>query len=102
MRAFVRFEHRISLPVIGLGLLLGVPATHLEAQSLTSGSLRGTVQSADGAPISGATVTIESRGGMAVATRSTDRSGSFVLQLVSPGEFRVLAEQIGFQPVRTS
>ena len=105
MRAFVLFEHRIPLLAIGLGLLLGTsvtPVTPLAAQSLTSGSLRGTVQSADGAPLSGATVTIESRGGMAVATRNTDRNGGFVLQLVSPGEFRVLAEQIGFQPVRTS
>ena len=102
MRAFVLVRHRISLLASGLALLFGASAARLGAQSLTSGSLRGTVQSADGAPIAGATVTIESRGGMAVATRSTNRAGGFMLQLVSPGEYRVLAEQIGFQPVRTS
>jgi hypothetical protein len=102
MRAFATLEHRIWLTAIGFGLSFGGVPGGLLAQSLTSGSLRGTVQTADGTPISGASVTIESRGGVAIASLVSDRSGGFRAQLLTPGEFRILAEQIGFQPVRTS
>ncbi|HEV8149872.1 MAG TPA: carboxypeptidase regulatory-like domain-containing protein [Gemmatimonadales bacterium] len=98
----MNFEYRIWLAAIGLGLSLGTIPGELGAQSLTSGSLRGTVQTADGVPISGAAVTIESRGGRAMASLTTDRSGGFRTQLLLPGEFRILVEQIGFQPVRTT
>ena len=102
MRAFATFEHRMWLGVIGLGLSLVTAPAALRAQSLTSGSLRGTVQTADGVPIGGASVTIESRGGQAIASLTTDRSGAFRTSLLVPGEFRVLVEQIGYQPLRTS
>jgi hypothetical protein len=102
MRASAAFEHRIRLLVFSLGIgLTGLPAG-LHAQSLTSGGLRGTVQTAEGDPVSGAEVTVERSGGGAVASLSTDRNGGFALQLLTPGEFRVLVEQIGFQPVRVS
>ena len=102
MRAFVTCEYRIWLMGITLGIALSAAPGRGTAQSLTSGSLRGTVQTADGAPVSGAAVTVESRGGIAIAALTTDRNGEFGVQLLSPGEFRVLVEQIGFQPIRTS
>src|SRR4026207_1707030 len=90
MRASAAFEHRIRLLVFSLGIgLTGLPAG-LHAQSLTSGGLRGTVQTAEGDPVSGAEVTVERSGGGAVASLSTDRNGGFALQLLTPGEFRVL------------
>jgi carboxypeptidase family protein len=102
MRAFVACEHRIWLMGITLGMALAAAPAGVHAQSLTSGSLRGTVQTADGTPVSGAAVTIESRGGIAIASLTSDRNGGFGVQLLSPGEFRILVEQIGFQPIRTS
>ena len=102
MRAFVAFEQRIWLLGLSLGLMVAASPTGAYAQSLTSGSLRGTVQTADGIPVSGAAVTIESRGGMAVGSHSSSRDGEFLAQLLTPGEYRVLVEQVGFQPVRVS
>jgi len=102
MRAFVAIEHRIWLLAISLGVALSAIPAGLSAQSLTSGSLRGTVQTAEGDPAGGAAVTIERAGGGAIASLTTDRGGGFLLQLLTPGEFRVLVEQIGFQPVRVS
>lgn len=102
MRAFVAIEKRIWLVGLSLGpALLAAPAL-LSAQSLTSGSLRGTVQSADGTPVSGAAVTIESRGGVAIASLTSSRDGEFLAQLLTPGEYRILIEQIGYQPVRVT
>jgi carboxypeptidase family protein len=102
MRAFVACEHRIWLLGITLGIALAAAPARVGAQSLTSGSLRGSVQTADGTPVSGAAVTVETRGGIAIASLTTDRNGGFGVQLLSPGEFRILVEQIGFQPIRTS
>ncbi len=102
MRASVAFEHRIWLLAFSLGVALGAIPAGLRAQSLTSGSLRGTVQTTEGDPVNGAAVTVERRGGGAIASLTTNRSGGFALQLLTPGEFRVLVEQIGFQPVRVS
>ncbi|HTL06032.1 MAG TPA: carboxypeptidase-like regulatory domain-containing protein, partial [Gemmatimonadales bacterium] len=52
--------------------------------------------------MSGASVTIERGSGGAIASLSTDHGGGFTAQLLTPGEYRVLVEQIGFQPVRVS
>ena len=84
MRASVAIEHRIWRLVLSLGVIL-LPAG-LRAQSLTSGSLRGAVQTADGEPVSGASVTIERGSGGAIASLSTDHGGGFTAQLLTPGE----------------
>jgi hypothetical protein len=73
-----------------------------QAQSLTSGSLRGVVQTADGEPVSGASVTLESRAGSALMSLESDREGGFTAQLLTPGQYRLLVEQIGYQPLRSS
>lgn len=82
--------------------LCGLLPSILFAQSLTSGSLRGTVQSNDGELVAGAAITVEGRTGATVLSLTTDRDGAFQAQLLTPGEYRVLVEQIGFQPVRIS
>jgi hypothetical protein len=102
MRAFVASQHPIWLLAFGLGITLGSIPGVLNAQSLTSGTLQGTVQTADGTPVGGAAVTLESRSGAAFASLTADRRGGFLRQLLTPGEYRVLVEQIGFQPVRTT
>ena len=47
MRAFAAEKRRIWLLVFSLGLASGLAPSPAVAQSLTSGSLRGTVQTAD-------------------------------------------------------
>ncbi len=89
----VRVQIAVWVAVSGL-------AVPLTAQSLTSGSLQGVVVGVDGSPLSGVQVSIETAAGGAVAEFQTGFSGSFGLRLVAAGEYRVLVEQAGYQPVR--
>jgi len=102
MRASVAL-HRGKI-LLGLGLMsqLLFCISSLEGQSLTSGSLSGTVQTADGEPVAGAAVTLESRAGALLLSLATDREGRFNARLLTPGEYRVLVEQIGYQPLRST
>jgi hypothetical protein len=77
-----------------------LPISPTSAQSLTSGSLRGTVQTADGEPVPGAAVTLESATGAVLLSLESGREGTFDAQLLTPGEYRILVEQIGYQPLR--
>lgn len=71
------------------------------AQSLTSGALRGVVMyAADASPIIGVQITVEGADGRAVAFLESDDAGTFSIPLLAPGTYRVLAEQVGLQPVR--
>jgi hypothetical protein len=83
--------------VLGLACLAGPVA----AQSLTSGSLRGVVRdAASGSSLRGVSLTLEGRSGGAITTLQTGFDGEFRLGLLRPGEYRLLAEQQGFQPIR--
>jgi hypothetical protein len=70
------------------------------AQSLTSGSLKGVVRGTDGLPIRNVSLTLEGRGGNTIATFQSGFDGEFRLGLMLPGEYRLLGEQQGYQPVR--
>lgn len=71
------------------------------AQSLTSGALRGVVLYAtDGSPIAGVQVTVEGPDGRPIRFLESDRAGQFSVPLLAPGAYRILAEQVGLQPVR--
>lgn len=89
----VRVRLAVWLAMTGL-------AAPLAAQSLTSGSLQGVVVGVDGGSINGAQVTIETATGGAVGVLQTGFSGTFAVRLVAAGEYRVLVEQVGFQPIR--
>jgi hypothetical protein len=82
-------------------LALATVVPSLRAQSLTNGGLRGVVLSAaDGSPIPGVEVTLEGPDGRAMAYLEADYQGQFAVPLLAPGTYRVLAEQVGLQPVR--
>ncbi len=80
-----------------VGLALG--AAPLAGQSLTIGRLVATVVDERGAPLPDVTVTIE-RQGVAFRVLTTDHAGQIVLAGAAPGQYSVLAEQLGYQPVR--
>ena len=73
-----------------------LPAT---AQSLTAGSLRATVLDPQGAPIRETLVTLE-RLGVAFRTAEANRAGGVSLEALPPGQYTLLVEQLGYQPVR--
>ena len=70
------------------------------AQSLTAGALRGSVIDLDGVPVAAASVTLEDSRGGVVRLLESDYAGSFGVPLLAPGTYRVLVEQVGFQPLR--
>ena len=80
-------------------LALAAPVS-LAAQSLTAGSLRGVVIDLTDEAVPGAAVTLEDARGAVVRLLESDYRGFFTLPLVAPGTYRVLVEQVGFQPIR--
>lgn len=96
-----RHSLRLRQLLLGCSLAL-VPGAAARAQSLTAGSLRGTVVSAAVGPIAGVQLTIEAVDGGRTLNLETNRDGGFAVALLAPGAYRILAEQVGFQPVRRS
>lgn len=100
MRRLIRFRPTAIAALLAGVLSLGVAGVGpLEGQSLTVGGLTATIVDERGTPMRDVTVTVE-RSGVAVRTITTDRSGQFTLRILSPGRYSLLAEQLGFQPVR--
>lgn len=86
--------------MVGLFLtLLALPAS-VQAQSLTSGSLRGSVVDLAGEPVSAAEISLEDARGALVRVIEADFRGRFSVPLLPPGTYRLLVEQVGYQPVR--
>ncbi len=87
--------------IAAMVLLASLASTPLVAQSMTAASVTGRVSDPAGSPVRGAAVTLE-RQGIAFRTATTDQAGRFVFDLVPPGRYAILAEQVGYQPVRAS
>ena len=85
--------------LLGAILVLGAPSD-VFAQSLTSGALRGAVLSVENDPLNAVQVTLELPDGRVASIVETDRAGRFSIPLLQPGTYRVLIEEIGYQPVR--
>jgi hypothetical protein len=81
-------------------LLVLAWAAPLRAQILASGSLRGEVVTAAGASVAGAQLTLTNERTGAVRGMRADGGGRFLIPLLLPGEYSLLAEEVGFQPVR--
>jgi hypothetical protein len=90
------------LPVIaGPAALLLVPRT-LEAQSLVSGDIAGTITDSTGAAIPGAKVTATNTGTGQVKETTTSGAGNYRISLLQPGEYTVTATADGFQTTQSS
>ena len=70
----------------------------LQAQSLTSGSLRGAIR-ANGQPLARVQVTIEVAGSP-IRSLESEGDGGFQIRLLAAGEYSILFELVGYQPVR--
>jgi len=67
------------------------------AQSSTSGDIAGIVRDPNGAPVAGATVVANGPQGARATT--TDASGSYLVEFLTPGSYDITATAQGFQPV---
>ena len=68
---------------------------HLRAQ-ISNGALRGLVEDASGARVAGATVEAQGDGSSITRTATTDGEGSFRLEGLLPGRYRVMVTASGF------
>ena len=68
------------------------------AQDASTGAVRGSVSDASGARIAGATVKVTHLGTRIVHATTTDDSGGFAVQLLTPGDYEVRAEANGMSP----
>ncbi|MGH7583685.1 MAG: carboxypeptidase regulatory-like domain-containing protein [Gemmatimonadales bacterium] len=87
----------ISMALAGI-VIQGSVAT-AGAQSLTAGALHVAIVDGRNAPMADVTVTLE-QGGKTARIFTTDHTGIVVLTVLEPGQYSVLAEQLGYQPVR--
>ena len=85
------------LPVIaGPAAFILVPRT-LEAQSLVSGDIAGTVTDSSGAAVPGAKVTARNTGTGQVKDVTSSGAGNYRISLLQPGKYTVTASADGFQ-----
>ena len=85
---------RIFVPVLIVLFSFGL----LAQESAVKGSLGGTVFDSSGAVVSGAKVTLT--GPTGTRTTSTDSSGRFLFDVLTPGFYSVSAESSGFKTVQ--
>jgi hypothetical protein len=98
MTSFLRLPGRYRLGLL-LTAALAAPMVAATGQSLTSAALSGVVRDARGIGIRNATVTVE-HGGTPYRVLSADVSGRFTLASLPGGQYALLVEQVGYQPIR--
>jgi hypothetical protein len=74
-----------------------IAAPFLHAQTVTTGAMTGTVTDPSGAAIPGVTITATERATGATRTAETDASGSYRINLLSPGEHSLRFAAQGFK-----
>lgn len=70
------------------------------AQTLARGAVEGVIRDDAGMVVSEASLRLTETGSGLVRTGTTSTDGSFRFDLLPPGEYEILVEQLGFQPLR--
>ncbi|MDX1599945.1 MAG: TonB-dependent receptor [Anaerolineales bacterium] len=83
-----------------LSFLLLAAFAPAAGQSVTTGSIHGSVVDADGVPIVDARVAATSAASGLTRSTRTDRRGRFRLPLLLDGQYHLVAEQLGYRPHR--
>ena len=83
----------------GVALLLAFGGVELQAQTITSAGVSGTVRGSDGAPVAQALVTLSAVSGSRSDQSSTTSAGGFTFSLVQPGSYELRVEALGYRPL---
>jgi hypothetical protein len=86
------------LPLLWAAVLVAATAAPMAAQSLTAGSLSGTVLDSTGTALNQASVTVTDRATGLSRAAQTERDGRFTFTLLAPSQYDVLVEQLGYRP----
>jgi hypothetical protein len=95
------FDWGGTLAALAAALLLLAPAP-LAAQGVQTGTLIGSVTSADGEPLPGATVTVTSSALQGERTTTTSVNGDYILRGLPPGAYEARFTLEGMTPVVVS
>src|SRR6202789_2928982 len=90
------------LPVIAGPVALFIVPQTLEAQSLVSGDIAGTITDTTGAAIPGAKVTAINTGTGQIKDVTSSGAGNYRISLLQPGKYTVTAAAEGFQTTQGS
>jgi iron complex outermembrane receptor protein len=82
--------NRLSLLVLGIALLLSLPAFAQTAQ------ITGSVKAPDGPVVDSALATLSNRQTGFVTTTSTNSAGVYMFSAVSPGSYQLVVQKAGF------
>ena len=83
----------------GVALLLAFGGAELEAQSITSAGVSGTVRGSDGSPVAQALVTLSAVSGSRSDQSTTTSAGGFAFSLIQPGSYELRVEALGYRPL---
>lgn len=92
----MRFAGRLAL---FSAILVSTPIV-VAGQSVASGSLAGRVVDGTGVVVFDADVTLQKRGAGDLVSRVTGRSGTFSFGFLTPGEYDLRVEAVGFRPLQ--
>ncbi len=77
-----------------------LPWSNAAAQGITTGAFHGIVTDAAGSPVGDVLVTLTNVATGVTRLRNTDMDGAFGFSQLAPGEYELLVESLGYQPVR--
>src|SRR5690348_6444528 len=89
---FPRFQHLAATLIL---TLLIVPSIVAQSQ-ITTGTIQGTVEDANGAVVPGANVEIKNLDTNNTRTLTTDENGRFVAPQLQPGNYSITVSKQGF------
>ena len=95
-KPFCNLEHMVSFCLF---LIVFIAAPVIWGQTAGTGALTGTITDPSGAVVPAATVTATSLDTGQVRTATTGADGTYKINLLPPGNYRVRFEASGFKPV---
>ena len=81
----------------GMFMISSTISQPAKAQTLTTGTVIGTVTDPSGAAVPNATVLLRNKATDSQATQSTSAAGQYTFSNVAPGEYQVTAKKVGFR-----
>jgi hypothetical protein len=85
--------------LVALSLTAFASGTALEAQSVTSGTVTGTVRDGSFRPVPRAFVSVSPTGVGTTYEATTTGAGTFSINLVQPGSYEIRVEAVGYRPL---
>jgi hypothetical protein len=87
------------IPILFICFLFVTSGLDAYAQSASTGALAGTVTDPTGAVLQSARITLRNKATDETRTTITDQSGLYRLSLLSPGEYELSVDAVGFAPL---